>query len=548
SAIPEVKLNINLFEGGLESISVAATVDSVLDVEVKIHSFLIGIEDTNLEDRIKDGINKENTSYLNSLSSVVDTILSGIILRTHFKMTFNEGRYNLAPFIASFGLPQIADTDIIWEFTDEFVLDASINIQIALNRENPMESTFLFELKTDEGIIIGEGEEGIKFAPGTVLIGIYGYRNSVYIDLSQFKIANITLPKLKFDLRFSDVVFSLIDDMIAKLLTSMNIEGGDLIFNFDLGDLIGLPTAPATDGAIATADGDGTTTAPSLKQELAAIVLGVSTDSITPFISMASILAVIKQIDSKLIDESLNETLELMEVNLKTSMGRKDGFEFEFTGNLIPIMIDYEEDENGVTKDSICVFYYDKDGKQLPTHDANGKRIVYINDKDNKQYAYKRYNYINKNGVDSGFFLRFEAGTEKYPIVIGEIPAKDKFDFATKAKEFDQYKSDLIDAIMDTVGTGELDLTLRLLTKDNKMDLTQMINTILASVGKKLDIPINLNLDEWETDVKLLLQWDIDFTSSARSAIRLELQYRGKIIMGVYVYRNNFIINLEGLG
>ncbi|MDE7336786.1 MAG: hypothetical protein K2N32_01570, partial [Clostridia bacterium] len=263
---------------------------------------------------------------------------------------------------------------------------------------------------------------------------------------------------------------------------------------------------------------------------------------------MASILAVIKQIDSKLIDESLNETLELMEVNLKTSMGRKDGFEFEFTGNLIPIMIDYEEDENGVTKDSICVFYYDKDGKQLPTHDANGKRIVYINDKDNKQYAYKRYNYINKNGVDSGFFLRFEAGTEKYPIVIGEIPAKDKFDFATKAKEFDQYKSDLIDAIMDTVGTGELDLTLRLLTKDNKMDLTQMINTILASVGKKLDIPINLNLDEWETDVKLLLQWDIDFTSSARSAIRLELQYRGKIIMGVYVYRNNFIINLEGLG
>ena len=75
-----------------------------------------------------------------------------------------------------------------------------------------------------------------------------------------------------------------------------------------------------------------------------------------------------------------------------------------------------------------------------------------------------------------------------------------------------------------------------------------MINTILASVGKRLEIPINLNLDEWETDVKLLLQWDIDLTSSARSAIKLELQYRGKIVMGVYVYRNNFIINLEGLG
>jgi hypothetical protein len=544
-AIPEVRLTINLFEGGLESIAVDATVDSALDVEVKIHDFLIGIEDTGLDERIEQGINKENTSYLNSLSSVIDTILSGIVLKTHFNMTFNRGRYNLAPLIASFGLPQIAESDIIWEFTDEFVLDASINIQIALNRENPTDSTFVFELKTEKGIIIGQGEEGIKFAPGTVLLGIYGYRNSVYIDLSGFKIANITLPKLKFDLRFSEVIYSLIDDVVAKLLTSMNIEGGDLIFNFDLGDLIGLPTAPAANGAIATAADDS---APSLKQELAAIILGVSTDAITPIISMASILAVIKQIDSGLIDESLNEALELMEVNLGITMGREDGFTFDFTGNLIPIMIDYEEDANGVKKDSICVFYYDKDGNQLPTHDANGKKIVYKNTTDKKQYEYKRYNYTNKDGNDSGFHLLFEAGTEDYPIKIGEIPADHKFNFADKAKEFDQYKSDLVQAIMDTVGTGELDLTLRLLTKDNKMNLTQMINTILASVGKRLEIPINLNLDEWETDVKLLLQWDIDLTSSARSAIKLELQYRGKIVMGVYVYRNNFIINLEGLG
>ena len=125
-----------------------------------------------------------------------------------------------------------------------------------------------------------------------------------------------------------------------------------MIFNFDLGDLIGLPTAPAANGAIATAADDS---APSLKQELAAIILGVSTDAITPIISMASILAVIKQIDSGLIDESLNEALELMEVNLGITMGREDGFTFDFTGNLIPIMIDYEEDANGVKKDSICV-------------------------------------------------------------------------------------------------------------------------------------------------------------------------------------------------
>ncbi|MDE5991149.1 MAG: hypothetical protein K2H36_06165 [Clostridia bacterium] len=546
AAIPEVNLTINLFEGGLESIAVDATIDSTLDLEVKIHQFYICYEDPDLDKRIEEGINKENTSYINSLSGVIDTLLSGIIIRTHFSMTFNEGRYNLAPFIASFGLPQIADTDIIWEFTDQFVLDASLNIQIALDRANPSESTFLFELKAEDDIRVGEGDEGVKFAKDTVLLGIYGYRNSVYIDLSNFKIANITLPKLKFDLRFSQVIFSLIDDMIAQLLTSMKIEGGDLIFNFDLGSLIGLSSAPSTDGAMAMANGNAGQA--TLNEELAAIILGVNSEAITPMISMASILAVINMIDPDIIDETLAEALGLMEIKLETSMGRKDGFKFEFTGNLIPVMIDYQE-ENGIKKDSICVFYYDEKGEQLPTHDENGKKIVYQNtDKDNKAYAYKKYNYINANGVDTGFKLLFEAGTADYPIVVGKIPDDKKFNFAAKALEFEQYKSDLIQAIMDTVGTGSLDLTLTLLTKDNKMDLQRMINTILASVGKRFEVPITLNLDEWETDVKLLLQWDIDLTNSVRSAIKLEMQYRGKVVLGVYIYRNSLIINLEGLG
>ena len=42
-----------------------------------------------IENKLEQGINKENTSYLNSLSSVIDTILSGIVLKTHFNMTFN---------------------------------------------------------------------------------------------------------------------------------------------------------------------------------------------------------------------------------------------------------------------------------------------------------------------------------------------------------------------------------------------------------------------------------------------------------------------------
>ncbi|MDE5548685.1 MAG: hypothetical protein K2J13_00370, partial [Clostridia bacterium] len=101
---------------------------------------------------------------------------------------------------------------------------------------------------------------------------------------------------------------------------------------------------------------------------------------------------------------------------------------------------------------------------------------------------------------------------------------------------------------METIGGGALDLSLTLYTHDNVMDLQRLINNVLANLGKRLEIPINLNLDDWQTDVKLLLQWDIDLNSSARSAIKLELQYRGKVLLGVYVYRNNLVLDLEGLG
>ncbi|MDE6614474.1 MAG: hypothetical protein K2K24_03090, partial [Clostridia bacterium] len=515
-------------------IAVDTTVSGNLGFELKIHKFLIGYEDEELDQRIEEGINIGNTNYINSLSGVIDTVLSGIILSTHFNMTFNKGKYNLSPLIASFGLPEIADTDIVWTFTDDFILDMSINMQIALDRDNPNDSTFVFELKADDDVKIGEGTDGIKFAKDTVLIGIYGYQNSIYIDLAGFKIANITLPKLKFDLNFSDVIFSLLDRVIAQLLTSMNIEGGDLVFNFDLSGLLGLSSTPAT---IATADGDneGNTT---VQEAMSAIILGVNADAITPIISMASILAVIKEIDGTLIDETIQEALELMEINLRTSMGRKDGFVFEFNGNLVPVM----------DEDNVCTYYY-KDGEKLPSFDADGKKIIYSNaDKENPQYDYKKYNYTNTEGVDSGFYIRFEMGTDRAPVIVGKIPDDKKYPFATKASEFTQYRSDLIEAIMETIGGGALDLSLTLYTHDNVMDLQRLINNVLANLGKRLEIPINLNLDDWQTDVKLLLQWDIDLNSSARSAIKLELQYRGKVLLGVYVYRNNLVLDLEGLG
>ena len=74
----------------------------------------------------------------------------------------------------------------------------------------------VLELKTESGISVGDSQ---IIEAGKVLLGIYGYNNSIYIDISNFNIAGIVLPKLSFSLNFTDLVYTLLDDVVSKLLT-----------------------------------------------------------------------------------------------------------------------------------------------------------------------------------------------------------------------------------------------------------------------------------------------------------------------------------------
>lgn len=541
--IGDIVLSINTSEIGLESVKVNATLDKInydedgeldgkvptAEVELKIHDFLIGYEDPNMDTKIAR-IDKTNVSYLNKLSSVVDTVLGGITLSSNFNLKFSEGTYDLAPFIAGFGVKEVEKLELLWKFNKDFVLDASLNLQIALNRQDPSKSLIVLEIKTEEGITVGNSE----IIPGnTTLIGIYGYNNNIYIDLSNFKIANITLPKLSFQLNFSQLVFNILDDTIDKMLQQMNITGGDFEFKFDLADLIfgkgesNVPAAGENSGEIALANQTSKDNATA--EEIKALVLSVNTDRINLTLSMGAILAILSTMNTD-IGKTLSNALSLMEVDLIVNMGRTDevGFTFDFDANIIPKL----DSENN------AVYYYDKDGKRLPSRDANGNKIYYSE----KEYERKEYYY-----GDVPLKLHFEAGTKNYPIKVGDITGY-RYDIESKVESFKTYKSDLIQAIMDTVGKGEVVIDIDLQTMANQMDLTSMINNVLANMGKQIDLPLRLNLDDWNANVQLVVRWNLDLKNTIRSAIELALEYEGKKIFGIYIYRGSIIIDLEGLG
>lgn len=541
--ISDIVLSVNFSDIGLDSVKVNAAVldgesDPAFDVELKIWDFLIGTAKENLSVYIADRVNLENTSYADSLFSdkerkgLLDKILGGITMSSRITLNFNKGTYDLAPFIAGFGVSQLAQTEMLWTFTENFTLDAQLNVQIALDSLDAYNSQIVVELKTLTGIKVG----GTSIIPAdTVILGIYGYQNQIFIDVSNFKIASITLPKLNFSLNFTDLVYNLLGSTLGDLLEGAGMDS-NLPFDFDLVELLGLNKTPgesADASAAATAyladqagsTGDGSTTEVP-EEELQAIIFGLNCDKIYATVSLAAILSILSQTQTEL-GQTIAEALSLMELSLSFEMGRKNGFEFNFAGELIPM-----QDAEGN-----AVYYYDAEGNKLPCRDKEGNKIYYAPE----DYARKEYNY------GSGMTLSFVAGDDENPIKVGDI-GDAKFDIAQKIGEFEAYQSDLVQAIIDTVGKATIRAKIDLQTLNNEMNLTKLINNILASAGRRLELPITLDLDDWNSFVELVVQWDLDLKNTANSTVVLTLSYEGKQIFGVYIYRNSLMIDLEGLG
>lgn len=559
SQIGDIVLSINTFKGGIESITVSTTVNNVttelkdketitvitpaLNVELAIGNFFICFEDDGLGDYINTKVDKENTNYLSSLNGVIEHMLGGIRFSSGFNMVFDKGTYDLAPFIAGFGVKEVENSHILWEFTDKFILDASLNLQIALNRTDTAKSMIVLELKTESGIKVGEGDNWI-IKPGQVLFGIYGYNNNIYIDISNFNIAGIVLPKLSFSLNFTDLIYTLLDDVVSKLLAQINVTGGDLKFELNFKDLFGIGKSDIAgkgeDGAVAqnALAGGGASYASSAIDPSAALVLIFNTEKIQPVLSLATILAILSATGTDL-GNTLSEALSLMELDLSIDMDRNEGFKFSFAGEFIPKL-----DENGE-----AVYYFDKDNNKIKVEEGKIYRHISEKPQDEKDdpnskivyYTTKKYNY------GSNLKLVFEAGTENFPIIVGNL-GEHKYPIEDKVEYFEEFKSDLIQAIVDTVGKAAISLDIDLNTLDNQMNITKLINTILANMGKKLDLPISLDLDDWNAHVQLLLSWDLDLTKFSNSKIMLELKFEEKNILGLYINRNSIIVDLTGLG
>lgn len=84
-------------------------------------------------------------------------------------------------------------------------------------------------------------------------------------------------------------------------------------------------------------------------------------------------------------------------------------------------------------------------------------------------------------------------------------------DFNNSFADFDTslYESNIIDIAKDLLGHVDISAELSMLTRGDKLDITELINNLLAITGERIDFPIIIDIANFSDKLNLILKWNL---------------------------------------
>lgn len=163
----------------------------------------------------------DNASLLDSVKELMD----GFRLGAELAIYIDEGKYDMGALISDIlvaagvgmeGLDEIQN--VYWTITAPFVFNLRLELLLEMGSAEDMRIALTLD---SDGLEI-DGNNAIN--PGT-LIGLYYKNGKVLLDLTNFKIAGITLPAYTLELELFDLVDGMLEDLISGLDISA-VSGG----------------------------------------------------------------------------------------------------------------------------------------------------------------------------------------------------------------------------------------------------------------------------------------------------------------------------------
>ena len=550
-----------------------------------------------------DGALNENVQIINlqnnaSLLSSVKELLNGFKLEAELAIYVAEGSYDMGALIAEIlsaagvgleGLDEV--TSLYWDITSPFMLNIRLQLLIEYGTSDE-DMRIALTLDTD-GLYI-DGDNLIN--PGT-LIGLYYTDGKALLDLTNFKIAGITLPAYTIDIELFDLVDGMITDLINGLdISAVSGDGAQddaAVDEGQTGDIAGMNLA----------NGDDELTA------IDAVVLGISSEEIALRASFSAVATLLSTaLSGNETVATVANVLESLDLSLGASMKRDQDLTLTLSGmlNWAPLRTDTDASDEfaATTAPSSSVKYesYSTAGGEttlvysfapvagassytaLLTNADGSIRVegTVANGKATFQNAALDYDIASSNSytvtvtgnITSPVNMQLSLGTAQLlgadqDAIKGELDGMLGTEDSAGSVNFEErvnaYGDLLLTGLIDTLLNTRISLALNLaLIKDQlpaggTVSLSDIVlaiaGDIVVSAGLTLDdilgsVDVVFDMDVTTIILDVAMNMDLDNPWNTDLLVQLRSDIGGvqDVLLGLYVYDNLLTIDLRALG
>ncbi len=153
------------------------------------------------------------------------------------------------------------------------------------------------------------------------------------------------------------------------------------------------------------------------------------------------------------------------------------------------------------------------------------------------------------DGSPSDAKISLTADTADATIGDDGLHARLSAQIAERVDGFGQTYSDLLQGIANSLFTGSLDVVINADLQAKEYILTETINTILSAAAQdaRLSVPISISAEDFDKQLRLRLQWQMDPNTAALS-LMAEVMSGRDILIGIYLYKGALLVDLTGVG
>ncbi|MDE5618544.1 MAG: hypothetical protein K2I79_03570, partial [Clostridia bacterium] len=496
-AIPDIgegELYIKVNNSGLDSIGLNHSIGGI-DLSLSLSDFLllkpITFNDGDMQIELCEYVDScigEAGNYTTSINELLmDVLYGGIKGSINLDLSFSGGEYNISQLLSMFGL-SLGDIKLIVDNPNAKIA-LGLDFGFYIDEENPDENSSLYlELVAREPVYLENPVGGNAILDEGIILGIYLYKNALYLDASHLKILNLQMPIYKMD---NMGIGSFIEALLAQL--------ADINLSLDMSGVI---------DAIR-----GSNTPDNGEQEAAAALADITSNSngvlrTSQTISTQSAISLYLGSDAVKLSATVSAVFALLEafnVNLGIDISK-------YVSGEIPLEIQYKD---GALSLSVS-------GNILPTVD----------------------------GKDSNLSLQLGIDLADINIAGCKQEIADKVDGVGSSYD-DGLNDNLIEGILNAVLDTQISVgvTLRQGKLDVLKLVDYLLDVLNVSVSLS-DLDVNGSISADSLDVTLNIKLAMSNASNPLLGLDLVSTESGReeTLLGFYLDKDNAYINLAMLG